>query len=105
MTEPAAEGSRGPIPDDAVRHAVFSRKEILAAKDLLAPYFLKEERERKRGLMMADVIALAKTPQEEALYRAFFSVADLNNKKPLGKFYRVIYDRIDADRHRIEILF
>lgn len=82
-----------------VEHKIFSHSEIMRALEKLKPIF----KAASNGLTLADVIRHASTPEEEALFRATFTMADEHKKRFVAGFRRVVYKRLDEHRHQIEI--
>lgn len=82
-----------------VKWMVFKHGEILRALGKLKPLFEASP----EGLTLADVIRHAKTPEEEALFRTAFTMAEEHQKRFVAGFREVIYERLDEHRHQIEI--
>jgi len=85
---------------EPIKHAIYSHAEVMRTLDKLKVIF---KAAGSRGLTMADVILQAKTEEEEALFRTAFTLTMEHKDRFVAGFKRIIYERLDEHRHRIEI--
>lgn len=84
---------------EPVKTKIFSYAEVMRALDKLKPIF----KAAPKGLTLAEVIAHAKNPEEEAAFRTAFTLAMEHRDRFVAGFRRIAYERLDEHRHQIRI--